>query len=294
MTLEASRTRLWPDQETSLTATANREVGPTPFYISIYDTTARVPANQRRVAVCGSGTTCEATVSFSDREQRTYVAYVGQWTDAYPPQGVVATSEEVEVSWGIQNWSTGLRLSRSTARTGSAVNITLRTRGEDIGPSPFFFSIYDRTTRSRVALCGTGTTCRARVSQDEATTHRYVGFLGTGDDEYPPSRVWWATQHAFVTWSRSGYTVNLSLSDGPYEAVARTNRDVGPTPYFITIYNVITGDQLAMCGSGRECRLPSPPCRANLVAFVGGAQSSLPPPDTQASSQPIRARACAD
>jgi hypothetical protein len=53
VSLQASVRNLWPTQYTTLTAIANQSVGPTPYYLSIYDDTAG-----NFVAVCASGTRC--------------------------------------------------------------------------------------------------------------------------------------------------------------------------------------------------------------------------------------------
>lgn len=57
----------------------------------------------------------------------------------------------------------------------------------------------------------------------------------------------------------NGFTISLAASS-PYEPIGRpvtltatTNTDVGPTPYYITIYSETTGAELAVCGSGATC-----------------------------------------
>jgi hypothetical protein len=56
-----------------------------------------------------------------------------------------------------------------------------------------------------------------------------------------------------------GLAVSLSAtsSDEPIgqsvTLTATTNTDVGPTPYFITVYSETTGAELAVCGFGSTC-----------------------------------------
>jgi len=57
----------------------------------------------------------------------------------------------------------------------------------------------------------------------------------------------------------NGFTISLAASS-PYEPIgqpviltATTNTDVGPTPYYITIYSETTGAEIKVCGSGATC-----------------------------------------
>jgi hypothetical protein len=57
----------------------------------------------------------------------------------------------------------------------------------------------------------------------------------------------------------NGFTISLAASS-PYPGIggivtltATTNADVGPTPYYITIYSETTGAALAICASGTTC-----------------------------------------
>ncbi len=58
--LSASPTTLSLGSSGTVTATASEEVGPTPYWIEIFDVTTGTP-----VALCASGTTCSATVEES-------------------------------------------------------------------------------------------------------------------------------------------------------------------------------------------------------------------------------------
>ena len=57
----------------------------------------------------------------------------------------------------------------------------------------------------------------------------------------------------------NGFTISLAASTSyPYAGgtvtlTATANADVGPTPYYITIYSETTGAELAICGSGTTC-----------------------------------------
>lgn len=75
-----------------------------------------------------------------------------------------------------------------------------------------------------------------------------------------------------------GFTVSLAASSPdaalrqPVTLTATTNTDVGPTPYYITIYSETTGAELATCGFGTTCTATvaqATPGTQNFEAFIG-------------------------
>ena len=65
--------------------------------------------------------------------------------------------------------------------------------------------------------------------------------------------------------------------------------DIGPTPYYISIFNETTGAQLAICGTGTSCTTSpyvAPPLNQcyTYAAFIGGSSASIPPSPVQRSS----------
>jgi hypothetical protein len=82
-------------QPVTLTATTNTDVGPTPYYITIYSETTGA-----ELAICGAGTTCTATVSQSAPGTQAFEAFVGDNVagDGHPGFALVA-SNEVPVNW---------------------------------------------------------------------------------------------------------------------------------------------------------------------------------------------------
>lgn len=95
VSLAASSTDPYLGTPVTLTATANTDVGPTPYYISIYDETTGA-----ELAVCGSGSTCSATVSESTPGSQVFQAFIG---DDVPGTGapgfVLVSSSQVPVLW---------------------------------------------------------------------------------------------------------------------------------------------------------------------------------------------------
>ena len=75
-----------------------------------------------------------------------------------------------------------------------------------------------------------------------------------------------------------GFSISLATSSSypyagqPVTITATTNADVGPTPYYVTIYSETTGAELAICGWGTTCSATvsqSTPGRQDFEAFVG-------------------------
>jgi hypothetical protein len=82
-------------QSVTLTATTNADVGPTPYYITIYSETTGA-----ELAVCGFGTTCTATVAQGAPGAQTFEAFVGDDVlgNGHPGFALVS-SNEVTVGW---------------------------------------------------------------------------------------------------------------------------------------------------------------------------------------------------
>jgi len=82
-------------QSDTLTATANADVGPTPYWISVYDLTS-----QSELLSCGTGATCSVTVKQDSPGTQEYQAYVGDLPLPQSPPGfVLASSQVVAVTW---------------------------------------------------------------------------------------------------------------------------------------------------------------------------------------------------
>lgn len=276
--LGASPTNLWPTQFSSLTATASADVGPTPFFIRI-----REVAGGALLVSCGTGTTCMTAVTQPTDISVAYVTTIEDFAG-----NVQASSPVAVVNW----FGTSLNLapSATTVPVGGSVSL-VATTARDIGPSPFFTEIFDATTATLLAICGTGTSCSATVSQAAATTHTYRAFLSPASSTLPPPGAQRTTPLYFVTWASSGLAVSLSnptfVSTFTQSVTATANIDVGPTPYWIEIFDQTTGTRVAVCGSGTTCTATIPATTSTsdeLVAFISSNSTDLPPVNAQASS----------
>jgi hypothetical protein len=282
-TIAASPVTLWPTQFSTVTVTASQDVGPTPWYIRVFDVTANA-----QVASCGFGTSCSVSVT---QPVPTSHLYEGWLSDA---GGVVLSgsySGGVYVNW--RGVTVRLAASPTTLPVGQTSTLTATT-AQDISSSPFYTEIFDATTGAWLATCGTGTTCSASVSQAVATTHVFVAYESAWDHSFPPSHVQNTSNTSYVTWSNAGYRValstNASLTFGTATLTAFANQNVGPTPYYIEIFDE-NGTRVAVCGTGSSCSATVTPSYAgsNYVAFVSDSSSALPPGSIVASSNVVLA-----
>lgn len=284
VTLTASQTFLWPTQFSTLTATANGDVGPTPFFIRIYDLTTA-----SYVATCGTGTTCSLGVTSPTASVQTYVAVISDFSSAYPPGNIQATAQTIFVDW--QFISVSLTASPTTVPVGSATTLTA-TASTDVGPTPFYIEIFDATTGAFITVCGFGSSCSTGVTQNTATTDDYVAYVAGFGEALPPPEIQSTSSNTYVTWNSGGWQVSLTGPDETFSAgtyTATTNMNVGPTPFFIEIFSETTGALLQTCGAGTSCSVSYTPSRngETLVAFVSGFSSSVPPASAQASSNTL-------
>jgi hypothetical protein len=95
ISLAASSPSAFVGQSVTLTATTNADVGPTPYYITIYSETTGA-----ELAVCGFGTTCSATVSQNATGVQDFEAFVGDDVAGEGHPGfTLVSSNEVPVTW---------------------------------------------------------------------------------------------------------------------------------------------------------------------------------------------------
>jgi len=272
--LSASPPSTWPTDATMLTATANMDVGPTPYYIRILDFDSNT-----FIATCGTGTTCQASVTRPIIQTSSFAAFVEdlQGHEVADSMGGFLFGA-LPVSWH----GSGVRLTESatTVPIGGAATLFAST-SFDIGPSPFYVGVYDVTTGGFLAQYGFGTGIAASVSQGTATTHAYRACFSGFGSSYPPPNLLECGATQFVTWSNSGTTVSLSAPSTTFDdelVTATASFDVGPTPYFIQIYSIEDG-RLASCGAGTTCSAAFTPSRtgSHLVAFIAPSSIALPP-----------------
>lgn len=289
--MTASSTRPWGTQSVTFTATTNTDVGPTPYYIVIWQ-------DNSILARCGTGTTCSVSASFPTPQTHGYEAaierYDGSDTQVFYPDTGGFTScggQAICVEWHGVSFTTSVGY--ATLPLNGVTTVTA-TASEDVGPSPFFIDIFDTTTGTLVGSpCGYGTTCSATVSQSAAATHKYVAYLADPDSTYLPGRVQSTSSPSWVTWAPGGWQLSLSgptLTTAFAQLTVTANENLSGTPYSIEVFDDNTGTLKGSCNSGTTCTLNVNPDQwgdNKFVAFVSSAGSAFPPAGIQASSNVI-------
>jgi hypothetical protein len=285
LTVSASATSVWPTQAVTVTMTANQDVWPTPFYMTIKELTG----NSSVIAkMCISGTICSVT---RISPIPAFVTYSAELTDSAGNELVPASRKTIDVEWK----SSQLTLSANPTTLPVGASTTLTTHTVDIGSSPFYTEVYDFTGGILLRECGAGTVCPTSVSHSVPTTRGFRASFGkhsTSPPVIPPAGIVDFTPVTFVTWTSSGYSLNLSAVGSSVTATASIN--VGPTPYWIEIFDMTTQTRVGRCGGGTTCSVSGDgvgDCHA-FVAFISADDATFSPQNIQASSNTVSA--CAE
>ncbi|HUC90202.1 MAG TPA: hypothetical protein VMR45_05360 [Patescibacteria group bacterium] len=293
MSLNPLHSNVWVTQNATLTATSSQDVGPTSYYISIFDETAHA-----YVALCATGASCAATVTQTSATDHSYRAYISKYPTnmAQPP----STSDDIKTmssqAWVI--WTDGDAsidvIDSTNLPVGGSTTVTA-TSSTDVGPTPFWIQLFDATTGTRLVRCGTGKSCSVTVKQTTATTHSYVAYVSQLSSTMPPAGTLSASVPHFITWSNEYFNAALSwqpVSSSQIELTATTYKDVGPTPYYISIYNENTSTRLTTCSYGTICKVYANVVNGenDYVAFVSNNTTSFPPETVKSSSNVISYR----
>jgi hypothetical protein len=82
----------------------------------------------------------------------------------------------------------------------------------------FWVQIYDLSTGLKAGGCNTGTHCYIDAYDVSfAWTHTFVAYVG-GLSATPPANAIAESGPVFITWSNSGYTLNLTKGGGYIQA----------------------------------------------------------------------------
>jgi hypothetical protein len=159
----------------TLTATTDQDIGPTPFFLYIWEhSTSTV------LAACGFGTSCSVEVSQAEATTHEYRAYLAQFPPDAPGSGIVEASPISYVTWAAGGWSIQLTADRFTQ---SDVLVTATT-SSDIEPTPYFTEIFD-DTHTLIKLCQNGQLCRVWYTPSESGSS-FVAFVSPPSETLPP------------------------------------------------------------------------------------------------------------
>jgi hypothetical protein len=138
----------------SLSAMTSADVGPTPYFVQIWDLTAGT-----LVATCGSGTNCVGGTSLGVAGTHAFVATVANYGASFPPPGIQLMSETLFITWNTSAWGMSVLVkpiagsSQVTAQASASV---------DVGPTPYYIEYFQETgpnTGTFLYRCGSGSTC---------------------------------------------------------------------------------------------------------------------------------------
>lgn len=176
---------------------------------------------------------------------------------------------------------------------GATATLTM-TSSVDVGPTPYYLEIFDQTTGVRVQSCATGTSCSVPVTYNYATTHTYIAYRAGYSTTNPPPNIARTTNTQTVTWGFVALNATQSSYSGPATLTARTLDDVGPTPYYIEIFDQTTGQLVTSCATGKSCSatvsFPFPghgTVTHVYVAYTARWGATNPPPTITATSAPV-------
>jgi hypothetical protein len=156
--------------------------------------------------------------------------------------------------------------------------------------------IYDLTTGTLISACQNGTLCVVYVSQANAGTHTYEAFISKPTSGVPTGTD--ATVHSAnvgITWKTVGIDISSyyhTLGLGLLTTITATaTQDVGPTPFFIDIFDASTGSLISQCGSGATClgfisETQAPYTRQFVALIITLNGSNYVPSGTQVISHP--------
>jgi PASTA domain len=281
VSLVAGSPNLAPGGTSLLTATANQDVGPTPYFIEIFDLTTGA-----LVVECGFGTSCATTVTQSGSTFQDYFAYVSSFGTTVPPPNIQATSGIVVVTW----MTITLDASPTVLLPGRTTLLTA-TASLDVGPTPYFIEIFDILAGTFVVECGSGSTCSSFVTRQSGISE-YIAYISGFSTTFPPANIRSESGGVNVTWISLGLgAAPASLPAGGTASVtAASSVDVGPSPYWIVIVDTTSNTAVAICGFGTFCTasVSQPGATTHgYVAYVSAFPGSLPPADIRATSNTV-------
>jgi len=248
-----------PGTGVRLTAYANTDVGPTPYWLEIFDTSTGA-----NLAICASGSSCAGSETQYVATVHSFAAYISGYGTGNPPPSVQVSAGTSAVWFGIS-----LAASAQALGPGGSTTLTASTNA-DVGPSPYWISIFDQTTGSRVALCATGTSCSVTITQSGSTIRDYAAFVSSSSTTYPPSSIQASSNSVRVTWISVtlGATATFLAPGGTTTLVANASLDVGPTAYSITVSDQTAGVVVFQCGTGTTCTGSTSQASAGIHSYV--------------------------
>ena len=261
-TLSASSTSPSIGQSVTLNATANQQVGPTPYYIDILDQTTN-----QVLKACGTGITCSVSVTQTSATTHTYLTELASSSTGATP--FAATSSTVSVTWSggpPPNLPTVTAVSPNSGPSTGGTALTVTGTNFTTGATVKFgttaatgVTVTSATSLTATSPAGSGTV-DVTVSTGAGTSSP-----GAADQFTYAVAGWTATLSASSTSPSIGQSVTLN---------ATANQQVGPTPYYIDILDQTTNQVLKACGTGITCSVSVTQTSATTHTYLTELASS--------------------
>jgi hypothetical protein len=193
-------------------------------------------------------------------------------------------------------YSVTLSADPTSLETGEATTLTT-TASQDFTGTRWTTYVFDQTDPTWYRTCKVQT-CSFSVTQASPGTHSYVAYIARdrSDPRYPPTQIQATSNTVAVTWTQPTFTVRLDAEatwvtpGSTVRLLATTNKDMTGRPFAIQIFDLTSGERLAICDSGTTCPAEveqvTPATRA-YQAFVAEPGTTPPPPNAQASSEVV-------
>lgn len=172
----------------TLTATSYLDVGPSPYYIEIFDLTAGT-----RIALCGVGFTCSVTVAQNVATTHVYRAYIVARTDTVPVDGRYWRSADTYVTWNDGTHTASFRFNDTNILEPYATAPAI--------PQGYVIEIFDENSGQPIVSCAVSPCWYDYPNGDShaSVLDGYVAFIAPPDDTtLPPAN--------FLAVSNTGQT----------------------------------------------------------------------------------------
>jgi hypothetical protein len=278
VSLTASSTTPDTGSAVTLTATANQDIGPTPYFVSIIDTTTGAP-----VAIAAKGQVATATITQKQATTRRYVAQV----DSRGRAPVMAAAAPKIVRWSTPspNAPTVSSVTPATGPGAGGTTVTVAGSGFVAGTTVAFggvaASAVNITSPTQLTAVAPVRNSNAGAVVDVTVTTSAGTSAASTRDRF---------SYAF---SSNGFTASLTATTtspavgGATTLEATANQDLGPTPYWLSIVDVATGAVVAHTGWGTSVNVTLTRDQAQTGRYLAEVDKGGGVP-VQAASSPVQ------
>lgn len=197
---------------------------------------------------------------------------------------------------GAPAYAVTLSADRTTLEVDEYAVLTT-TASQDLTGTRYTTYLYDQSDPAWYRTCKTRT-CSFPVTQTIPGAHSYIAYIARDrpDPQYPPMQIRATSNTVSVSWTPSTMAVTLStdrawLPPGATSTLtAEATKPVDGLPVAIQVYDIASGERLAICDTGTTCSVPVvqlAPTSRTYRAFVAGPSATHPPPDIRASSNVV-------